>query len=69
MRESVPATILMWIYNIGAIGTFVYLTFFDGYRYNVWNWIIAIPVNMFMAGIWPIYWIVIRGLFGLIFGS
>ncbi|KDA03726.1 hypothetical protein HOC_04577 [Hyphomonas oceanitis SCH89] len=67
MRGGTPTALLMLIYNVGAIGTFVFLTFFDGYRYNAWNWIIAIPVKMFMAGIWPIYWIIIRGLFGLLF--
>jgi len=36
--------------------TFIYLTFFDGYVYTAWNWIIAIPVNVFLATIWPIYW-------------
>ena len=65
--DGTPAALLTIVYNFGAIATFVYLTFFDGYEYTAWNWLIAIPVNMFMAGIWPIYWIIIRGLFGLIF--
>ena len=50
------------IYVAGNIATFVKLTFFDGYVYNGWNWIIALPVNEFLAIIWPIYWAVLRWL-------
>ncbi len=38
-------------YQIGAWGTFGYLTFFDGYAYTWWNWLIAVPVNIFMGQI------------------
>jgi hypothetical protein len=51
-------------YEIGGIATFVFLTFFDGYGYNAWNWLIAIPVNAFLSQIWPVYWILLRPLFG-----
>ena len=44
------------IYSAGSIATFVYLTFFDGYIYTSWNWIIALPINAFLGSIWPIYW-------------
>jgi hypothetical protein len=54
--------IFIWIWQIGSLATFVYLAFFDGFRYNYWNWIIAIPVNMFLAEIWPVYWLIIRPL-------
>jgi len=50
------------IYWVGNIATFAKLTFFDGYIYNGWNWIIALPVNEFLAAIWPIYWTVLRWL-------
>ena len=50
------------IYWIGNIGTFAKLTFFDGYQYTSWNWIIVVPINEFLALIWPIYWIVFRQL-------
>lgn len=46
-----------FLYPMLGFVTFVYLTFFDGYVYNEWNWIIAIPVNLFLAAIWPLYWI------------
>ena len=46
---------LFW--HIPALGTFIYLMFFDGYVYNSWNWVIATPINMFLGEIWPIYWI------------
>ena len=57
------AFLLVW--QIGGIATFVYLTFFDGYIYNAWNWLIAVPVNMFLAEMWPIYWVLIRPIFGV----
>lgn len=56
----------IWIWQIGSLATFIYLAFFDGYRYNSWNWLIAIPVNMFLAEIWPIYWLLIRPLSALL---
>lgn len=48
------------VYSIGWIGTFVFLTFLDGYDYNGWNWLVAVPINGFLATIWPIYWAVLR---------
>jgi hypothetical protein len=43
--------------------TFLYLTFFDGITYNAWNWIIIIPINVFLSTIWPIYWGILRWIF------
>ena len=51
-------------YGIGNICTFIYLTFFDGYVYNWWNWIIAVPVNGMLGVIWPIYWFILKPIFG-----
>lgn len=51
-------------YHLGALATFGKLTFFNGYVYNWWNWIIAIGVNGFLAEFWPIYWLILRPLFG-----
>lgn len=51
------------IYGLIGIGTFVYLTFLDGYIYNAWNWLIAIPVNLFLSAIWPIYWLILHWIF------
>jgi L-lactate permease len=56
------------VYNSGAVVTFGKLTFFDGYIYNWWNWIIAVAVNGFLSTIWPLYWIIIRPITGLING-
>ncbi len=60
--DKFPA-VMMWLYLLGDIATFIYRTFFDGYVYNYWNWIIAIPVNMFLGTIWPIYWAILHWLF------
>lgn len=56
--------VLMLIYWVGHIATFGKLTFFDGYQYNWWNWIIVVPINEFLAAIWPIYWLILRPIFG-----
>lgn len=55
--------IALWIYLIGDVATFVYLTFLDGYEYTAWNWIIAVPINIFLAQIWPLYWGILRWIF------
>ena len=44
------------LYIAGQVFTFVFLTFLDGYNYTAWNWIIALPINIFLSVIWPIYW-------------
>jgi hypothetical protein len=51
-----------WLYPYLAVdaATFVFLTFFDGYAYNSWNWLIAVPINVFLGTIWPIYWGILR---------
>jgi hypothetical protein len=51
-------------YLFGGPATFVYLTFFDGYQYNWWNWIIVIPINMLLSSIWPLYWLIIKPIMG-----
>lgn len=55
---------LLIVYYLGAPATFVYLTFLDGYHYTWWNWLIAVPVNIFLSGFWPAYWLIGRPLFG-----
>ena len=58
------ARLFMYAYEAAALATFVFLTFFDDYPYTWWNWIIAVPVNGMMASLWPIYWLILRPLFG-----
>jgi len=53
----------MIAYQLCSIATFIFLTFFDDFRYNAWNWIVAIPLNMFLAEIWPIYWLILNNIF------
>lgn len=60
MSDAKGENFIATFYGIGFVGTFVYLTFFDGYVYNAWNWLIAIPVNVFLSGIFPIYWAVLH---------
>lgn len=61
--ENWKALIFGIIWTTGTIGTFIYLTFFDGFVYNAWNWIIAIPLNGFLASMWPIYWLILHWIF------
>lgn len=55
--------ILLIIFLFADLATFIFLTFFDGYIYTWWNWIIAIPCNVFLSTIWPIYWGILRWIF------
>lgn len=50
-------------YTVVQLGTFIFLMFFDGIVYTWWNWIIAIPVNLFLSVIWPLYWGLLRWVF------
>lgn len=56
--------IIFIIYQAMAILTLLKLTFWDDYPYNGWNWLIAVPVNFFHAEIWPVYWLILRPIFG-----
>jgi hypothetical protein len=58
------ARLLATAYVLAGGATTVFLTFFDGYPYNAWNWLIAVPVNIFLGTIWPIYWLLLRPLAG-----
>jgi hypothetical protein len=51
-------------WQIVSACTFAFLTFFDGYPYTWWNWIIVVPINAFLSEIWPAYWLILRPLFG-----
>lgn len=62
--KNALVTAAFWLYWIGHIATFRKLTFFDDYTYNWWNWIIVIAINEFLAMIWPLYWLILRPLFG-----
>lgn len=53
----------LWAYEVIAWATFVFLTFYDGYIYTSWNWLIAVPVNLFVSQFWPLYWLIWRHLF------
>lgn len=53
--------IAAWL--VGDLATLIYLLFFDGTQYNWWNWLVIVPIDFFLATIWPIYWLVLRPLF------
>ncbi len=48
------------LYLVVALASAIYLTFFDGYIYTSWNWLVAIPVNIILGTIWPLYWGILR---------
>jgi len=50
-------------YLLGDIATFIYLVVTNSYSW--WNWIVLIPIDFFLASIWPIYWVVLVPMFGL----
>ena len=56
------AAIIVW--QIGSWVTFVQLTFLDDYVYTWWNWIIVLPINLLLSALWPIFWLILRPIFG-----
>jgi hypothetical protein len=60
-KDAAPAIGLV-TFQFAAVVTFAFLTFFDGYEYTAWNWLVAVPVNIFLSEIWPIYWALSRWL-------
>jgi len=63
-RSRFFSSLYVLAYEAVAVATFVYLTFFNGIQYNWWNWIIAIPIHFATAAFWPVYWAIVRPLFG-----
>ncbi len=63
MKDTLSAALIIG-YWLGSIATFGKLTFFNCYAYTWWNWIIVLPLNAFISGVWPGYWLVVRPLFG-----
>jgi len=61
--KALKRPLILLYFGVDA-ATFVYLTFFDGYVYTWWNWLIAVPINIFLSTIWPIYWLILRPLLG-----
>ncbi len=57
-------SLALWAYFAIDFSTFVYLTLFDGYVYTWWNWLIVVPLNAILSTMWPIYWVVLRPIFG-----
>lgn len=55
---------LIWLWLAGDAATFIYLLFFNGAKFNWWNWVIIGPIDFFLAGIWPIYWMILRPIVG-----
>jgi len=51
-------------YQLGGLATLIALMVKDWPSLNWWNWIIIIPINFFLAEIWPIYWLILRPIFG-----
>lgn len=61
MRSDWGSLAFAIIYQVGAIATWVFLTFFDGKGYEEWwQWVIAAGLNAAISEFWPVYWIVFR---------
>lgn len=63
MKDALGGLALIGYY-IGGFATFGKLTFFDCFAYTWWNWVIVLPLNSFLAAVWPGYWLIIRPIFG-----
>lgn len=54
---------LVLVYEAIGIWTFAFLSLFDGIDYTWWNWVFVLPINFFLAQIWPLYWGLLRWMF------
>jgi hypothetical protein len=45
---------LFWGWQADCLGTFIVITFSDGYPYNAWNRLIVVPRNLVLAELWPL---------------
>lgn len=64
MRSETTLQLIVCVWQIGSLLTFVNLTLLDGYVYTWWNWLIVVPINAFLSEIWPIYWLILRPILG-----
>lgn len=62
--KSTIGMVLMALWVVSAPIYFVYLTFFAGFRYTWWNWIIVVPINAVLSAAWPVHLLVLQPLFG-----
>ncbi len=56
--------VAIFIYQIGAFATLGYLFWQDGAHLSWWKYPLLFALNCFIAEIWPVYWIILRPLFG-----
>lgn len=55
--EDAKPLVFELAYGIGALATLVYLLAFSPGHFNAWNWLIVVPLDIFLSGIWPVYWL------------
>lgn len=52
--------ILLVFWQIAAFATFVFLMIEDWPDIGPVNWLILVPLNGFLAQIWPVYWAILH---------
>ena len=57
MKQLLEQNLFTIVYEVGGIGTFIYLSFFDGLVFNWWNWTLIFGTSFVMGAMWPFYWI------------
>ncbi len=62
-RHRLARTALI-AYELAVLATLVWLTADSWPRLNWWNWLIVLPINVLLAQIWPLYWGIIKPIFG-----
>ena len=53
---KITGVALAVLYHMGSIGTAIFL--FVDTNWSWWNWILLIPLNLFLAEIWPVFWFI-----------
>ena len=65
MREAfgtVFGTLFGLAWGLASPATFIYLIVQDAPDFNAWNWIIIIPCDVILSGLWPLYWAIFHWL-------
>jgi hypothetical protein len=55
--STLMSHLFLILFLFGDIATFLYLVISDWDKFNWWNWILIIPLDLVLATLWPMFWL------------
>jgi len=55
--STLMSHLFLILFLFGYIATFLYLVISDWDKFNWWNWILIIPLDLVLATLWPMFWL------------